>query len=384
MIKSIVVIPFNLPWEWSTDYTNQTAFLLAQDNIVICYMWSEASSIKEYLLKGKFPRFFHKHSKNIYLIYPTLLIPFRRFRVIADVNENISIFLLKTFVKYLEIKNHITKKILWIFDPKLYPLIKKFGEEYFLLYDCVDYIVGTPKTKRERGILTTYERSLVKKANVVTANSIVLQKHLQMIRSDIHLVPQGFRIDSFRKRIINTRKIKRGKRPLIGYLGAVNYRIDYFLLYHLAKNNPLWDFALWGPLLQKDLFTSLQKKYYNKLSKLPNVIRGQSSKSHVPIIVDQFDIGIIPYVKSADFNKYSYPMKVFEYFYLGKPVVSTNILELKRFLGFVTIGNNSQEWKNIIKKILSKKWPEKYIREERRLAEKNSWKSKISEIMKYL
>ena len=67
-MKNIVIIPFNIPWNWSTDYGNQTAFELAKNgNIVICYMLSETYSIKEYLQKRLFPKFIGVYSKNIYL-----------------------------------------------------------------------------------------------------------------------------------------------------------------------------------------------------------------------------------------------------------------------------------------------------------------------------
>jgi len=383
-MKKLIVIPFNIPWEWSTDYTNQTAFILAKDNIVICYMWCEASSIKEYLQKRKFPRFIKRHSKNIYLFYPTLLIPFRRFGEIASINEKISLFLLKVFAKFLETRNRVSKKMLWIFDPKLYPLTQKFGKDYFLLFDCVDYFIGTSRTKSEKKILIKYEHDLVDRADLVTANSVILLKHLQKIRKDVHLVPQGFRVDSFKKHVSNIIKIKRNKRPLIGFLGAINYRIDFDLLYNLAKRNLKWDFALWGPVLEPDLLTPSKQNYYNKLIKLPNVMRGQSDKSGVPGIIRQFDVGMIPYDISIDFNKYCYPMKLFEYFYLGKPVISTQIEELKRFPKFVKIGGNYKDWEKIILGLLSKRRPEKYKEQQKKLAVENGWENKIKIICQLL
>jgi hypothetical protein len=347
-------------------------------------MWCEAFSIKEYLEKRKFPLFIKKYSKNIYLFYPTLLIPFRRFGKITNLNEKLSVFLLKIFVKFLEIKNHFSKKVLWIFDPHLYPLSQIFGSDYFLLYDCVDFFSGTAKTEEVKKLLVKYEHELTKKANLVTANSTVLQNHLQKIRKDIHLVPQGFRVNSFKKLSNNIPKINRAGRPLIGYLGAVNYRIDFNLLYKLATNNPKWDFAVWGPILEKDLLTAAQKGLLKKLIDLPNVIRGESDKTSILGIIKQFDIGIIPYNSSIDFNKYCYPMKLFEYFYLGKPVVSTPIVELKRFPKFVKIGSNYEEWQKNINSILNKSWPHSNITEERILANNNSWEKKVAKICSYI
>jgi len=98
MIKNnLIIIPFNLPWEWSTDYTNQTAYLLSKKNIVICYMWSESFSIKEYLQKLKFPKLIKKHSNNLYLFYPLYVIPFRRFKRVHQLNEFLNVVFLRIF-----------------------------------------------------------------------------------------------------------------------------------------------------------------------------------------------------------------------------------------------------------------------------------------------
>jgi hypothetical protein len=381
VMKRLIVIPFNIPWEWSTDYTNQTAFELAKQNIVICYMWGDSFTIKEYIQKAKIPVLIKRLSKNEYLYYPILFIPFRRFKKIVDINQQINLFFLKILAKLLSVKNNISKIILWIFDPRLYPLSQKFGEDYFLLYDCVDFFHGTARTEEEKKLLIKYEHRLTKKAGLVTANSIVLLKHLQKIRKDIHLVPQGFRyqkLNSTRSKHIDLNL----EHPIIGYVGGVNNRLDTTLLLRLIKNNISWNFVLWGPI-QKYIPIGPNKLYQiSEILNLPNVFSGESGdKKEIPGIISQFDVGIIPYDISQDFNKYCYPMKLFEYFYLGKPVVSTKIIELKRYPNFVKIGKNYNDWEKIIKKLISKPWAKKYKKQERVLAIENIWENKVTKII---
>jgi hypothetical protein len=92
-------------------------------------------------------------------------------------------------------------------------------------------------------------------------------------------------------------------------------------------------------------------------------------------------VGMIPYDISQDFNKFCYPMKLFEYFYLGKPVISTEIMELTRFSDLVKIAKYTSEWEKSIKNIIGKKWPKENILKQRKLALDNSWKNKVNAIV---
>ncbi len=383
MKNNIVVIPFNLPWEWSTDYTNQTAFVLSKKNIVICYMAHEANSIKESLKKGKLPSLIRKISQNIYIFEPIYVIPFRRFNMITKLNSFLNILLLKLLILLLKIRIKTNKKIVWIFDPDLYHVCQALGKSFYVVYDCVDYFAAAhPKRKRE---LLRKEKLLLARVDLIVAISKVLQRHLsKMTTKKVHLVPQGFRIKDFEKIAPSYRNIKRGK-PIIGFAGGVNSRIDYNFLLKLVKRNPNWDFVVWGPLLEKEKFDKYTQKKFEELLITPNVITGKVEKrEQIPGILTQFDVAMIPYDSSQDFNKYCYPMKIFEFFYLGKPVVSTYIEELQRFPDYVKISDSVYQWEKIINDYLSKPWPINYQKGQRKLAEQNSWERKIGTIAEFV
>lgn len=371
--KDIIVIPFNVPWNWSTDYLNQTAFELArQDNIVICYLWADAKSLKEFTVSGKYPKLIKRHSKNIYLVNPTYFIPFRRFKLVANLNSLINLLFLRCFAELVSFIRKTEKKTFWIFDPNLIFIYKYFGKKYFLLYDCVDLFSNAN------------EPYLCKTADLVVANSHVLQNHLSQYRKRIKLVPQGFRISDFQKRKYKIKDLNL-KKPVIGFVGGVNARLDYDLLLNLAQRNPNWNFAVWGPILEKE---KINRETWNKMQKLfslPNVKTGQSKdKKEIPGIISQFDVGMIPYDISQNFNKFCHPMKLFEYFYSGIPVISTPIEELFYFKDLVFIENDYKEWQKSIEKILSKTWPLANKAKQKQLAIRNSWKNKINNILLYV
>jgi UDP-galactopyranose mutase len=249
-----------------------------------------------------------------------------------------------------------------------------------LVYDCVDFFAAAhPERKKE---VLRKERLLLARSDLVVAISRVLQRHLsQMTTKGVYLVPQGFRIKDFKKIKAPPRKIK-GENPLIGFAGGVNTRINYDLLLSLAKRNPKWDFVVWGPLLEKERFDEKTRRKFEKLISLPNIITGEVQKrDQIPSILRQFDVAMIPYDSSQDFNRYCYPMKIFEFFYLGKPTVSTYIEEFERFPKYIKISDSVVGWEKIIKTFLSRPWPKEYQRQQRKLAEENSWDEKVKSIL---
>jgi teichuronic acid biosynthesis glycosyltransferase TuaH len=376
--NSLIFLVCDTPWLWSVDYANQTAIELSRNNLVICYLsadvitWSQISKYR-FILK--------KYCKNLYLYCPFYIIPINRYRF-GKLNLFLNITLVKFLMVIVTCFKKFKRKIFWVFDPNLANIYNFFGKSYLLLYDCVDFFTAS-NTKYANKTMET-EKYVTKTANIVVANSRVLQKHLRKYRKNVSLVPQGFRMDDF--------TVKKGKyidlklkKPVIGFVGGINNRLNTTLLLSLIKNNPKWNFVLWGPI-QKDLPTGSDRlNEINKILKLPNVKTGKSDdKKEIPGIISQFDIGIIPYDVTQDFNKFCYPMKVFEYFYLGKPVVSTNIVELHRFPKFVKIGNSAQDWEEIIKNLLLKKWSKKNIGEEKKVSEANNWKNKIRTIIEHI
>lgn len=379
-----IVIPLIHDWDWTADFQRQTGLTLAKNKNTIVALELHKKFIKFRRLIFSRENPVKKRGKNLYLVTPFHPLPFERFEKIFEANEKLSYILL---IIWMRIKFRSRKKmILWLFYPKHYWLLayfKKYAKGKFItVFDCVDYFSATSdKAKRE---MRNQEKKLIVSSDIVVANSKVLLEHCKKVRKDVYLVPQGFLLDDFESHPKPSKKISK-KKPVIGYVGGINNRLDYGLIISLARNNPGWNFIIWGPR-QKDSIdknSGINKKIKTLLS-LPNVTHGVfKNKKDIPGLIAQFDIGIVPYTK-ADFNTYCYPMKLFEYFYKGKPVVSTPIKELERFPKFVKIGKTTKDWERHIKFLLSKPWPETYKKEQKKLAEQNSWEEKIEAISNLL
>jgi hypothetical protein len=271
------------------------------------------------------------------------------------------------------------RKIFWIFDPIFYPLLKYF--KGITLYDCVDLVAN--KNQRVYRLLKKHEKKLIKSVNYFFVNSQSLKEKHCKVKEPVKVLPQGFCIDVYQNPL-SVKKRLGVKKPIIGFLGAINQRINFNLVYNLVKRNPDWNFVFWGSIQDNDIYDlNKTSEWIDKLLKLYNFIFGKSkNRNEVPDIVKQFDVGIIPYDSSQEINYYCYPMKLFEYFYENKPVVSSDIKEVKRFTKLVSVAKDTKEWEKKIKYCLSNPLSPKIKKDQKRLAENNSWENKIYQILK--
>jgi glycosyltransferase involved in cell wall biosynthesis len=118
-------------------------------------------------------------------------------------------------------------------------------------------------------------------------------------------------------------------RPRLGYLGNVQGRISLAMLFELLAKHPDWQFLSFG--LQKSLM-------------LPNEhVLSWRSQSELPGILDALDVGLLPYDCSDPKNLHCVPLKLFDYFARGMPVVSTPIVYLRQYEDIVYLGSTADE-----------------------------------------
>jgi glycosyltransferase involved in cell wall biosynthesis len=372
MMRDNAIIMFSsIPWEWSADYFRQTALQLSRHNGVYGFIWHNPLTIKEALAKRIPIKVFDKPVQRVCLYTAWLWLPMRRYPLIFWLNYQLNIWAFYLWV-WFKVFNY--KKLVWIFDPGLWEAASWFSRSGVeVIYDCLDYFGGRLQG-RVRKQFELLEKDLLLRATLVVANSQVLVTHCRRFRKDVSLVPQGFTVEAFGQR---TPIRQDTSNMVLGYVGGINSRLNYDLLLELASNNPQWEFILWGPMQFSD--HDLLRQKFKVLTMLPNVKTGSSTRSEMGSLMARLTLGIIPY-REDDFEKYSFPMKLFEYFYYGLPVVSTPIEELRHYSKWVSIGNTASQWKKLIADKLKKPYTlkEKMILND--LALSHSWEHKIKVI----
>jgi len=365
MLKNqLIIMPIDESWDHSADFLRQTALTLSSQNQVIIYDQKNAY----FFLKKKERLVYPKH-KNIEFHQVKYFLPFRRFLFLEKLNRLFSFW-------FLLYQHRFSKKIVWIFYPNYYDLAKIKNRSIINLYDCVDYCEDFDK-----------EIKLIKNVNYFFVNSLALQKlHQNKNKEAIYIDAQGFFLPDEKK--VKEAKLKKNK-PIIGFVGGINYRLDFVLLNQLIKNNPQWHFVFYGPkqkFLKEDILFRTEF-WLKKIKKYQNVTFGKSKNRYeVYGLIKKIDVAIIPYNPKITFNKYCYPMKVFEYLYFQKPVVSSDIKELNsdKFKKLVKIAKKYKDWNKNIQDFLNNNHSSTDAQQGQKLAISNSWQQKINKIMKII
>ena len=371
--NGLVIIPFGFPWDWVCDFEKQTALQLAKKNIVIAFFPFYGITLKMWGL-SKSLRFTYRASRNIIVFKPLYIIPFPTIPLLHWLNQYIALIELKIWIK-----NHYDdkKKILWMFPYQLFPKPDSYGNDFLKVYDCIDFL--PPEHQKD-------ELSVVKQSDVIFTNSSVLYKQKKRFHPNIYSVPLGFDDGSFTKNSIrqNIFRFRNIPKPWIVYAGNINERLDYNFLEIVIKNLPSASFLFIGPLVEGK-YSKQVKLSFKTLLAHPNVYHvGKIPRNQLGFVYKNARVGLIPYDTSSLFNKYSYPMKIMEYFLHGLAVVATKIDELQKFKSYIDIVETPEEAVQKIRVRLKRGVSNKYKKWAHRIAMENTWEKKVHAEMKIL
>lgn len=166
-----------------------------------------------------------------------------------------------------------------------------------------------------------------------------------------------------------------GPRPVVGYVGSLNFWFDAEAVRRAAVDHPEWDFILVGP--RTGTFPGSQ------LDALPNVrFIGEVSHDEVPEWLGRFDVATIPFQR-IPLTEATNPVKLYEYFACGMPVVSTRLPEVERYAGLVQLFDSPDGFTAAVERAMDEKDPGK--RSARRaVAEREGWSVRCRDLIRVL
>ena len=146
------------------------------------------------------------------------------------------------------------------------------------------------------------------------------------------------------------------------------------------KSYPEFSFVVIGKLSIKS------NELYAKLKKSLNFnYLGFKKSSYLAAYLENFALCLIPY-STQSYGQSAFPVKINEYLFLGKPVVTTNLpaLEDLNKENLIYLSKDDNQFLNNIKKAVHEGKNEEFTKKRVEYAMKNSWQEKLPVLIKII
>ena len=205
-------------------------------------------------------------------------------------------------------------------------LLSHFRDKFFLAHIQMDYAERSAESHVRASDIT-----------LAIPHSVYHQQRARF-GEKVHLIPQVLDLRHFQAAdgapLEPSPALDSFPRPRLGYLGPANQQVNKPLISQLLQLRPDWHFVSVGPQRALPLANA-------------HAVPWQSNRE-LAKYARAFDVGFMPYDCFDEEKLHCLPLKLFEYFALGLPVVATPILELREFEDLVYFGDTAKELEQAI------------------------------------
>lgn len=278
--------------------------------------------------------------------------------------------------------------ILWLLRPYQADQIGCYGEKLVVYHVTDEYSAYPSVTDREA--FRRAEEALLRRADLVIVTAPALLNSRRPLNAHTYLVPNAVDYEEFQHRLaqlsLPPARMAGLPRPRLGYVGALNEKVDYALLAEVARRRPSWHIVLVG---LRDLASEPHKA--DVLDGLTNVHwLGAVSVTDVPGAIAGLDVCLLPYERNpwtANIDS----LKLYEYLACGRPVVSTDVPTAHLFdresaqvgVPLVRVADTPEAFVAQIEAALAESGPEATAA-RRRAAAANTWEQRVAQIEQLL
>lgn len=225
----------------------------------------------------------------------------------------------------------------WFYDPMAVTSFAGQLGEIATVYDCMDELAQfrfAPPEIRKR------EQELLARADVVFTGGRGLYESKRKSHSNCHFYGCGVDVTHFgRARLTETvvpAELAALSKPVLGYIGVIDERMDYELIARLADAEPSWSVVMVGPVCKVD---------DSVLPRRPNLHwLGRREYSELPGCAKGFDVCLMPFALN-EATEFINPTKTLEYMATGRMIVSTAVPDVvSNFSSVVKIGRNPDQF----------------------------------------
>jgi glycosyltransferase involved in cell wall biosynthesis len=262
----------------------------------------------------------------------------------------------------------------WFYDPMGVPAFLGQMNEIGVVYDCMDEL---SKFRGAPPQIKTREQKLLAAADVVFTGGRKLWESKKLHNENCYFYGCGVDVAHFgQAREAGTKipdDIAPLRKPVLGYFGVIDERMDYDLLVKLAEANPDWSIAMVGPHVKVD-----------KLPQCPNLHwLGQKNYAELPAYCKAFDVCMMPFALN-EATEFINPTKALEYMATGKPIVSSAVADVvTNFGSVVNIAGTHEQFISLCRKAIEKPDAER-IEAGITKASENSWDSIVAQLEQHV
>ena len=312
-----------------------------------------------------------KNSDDIYNYTPFSLLPYLKLMILDNLwfAKHSLNFTLPSLKNILFKAGFSTVDVLFVNNIKLISIIDLIEIKDQIITRISDNFSGFSHNPAN---ILELEKFVVKKSDSVFCTTNNLLEKIKFINKNSHLLPNGVDYQKFAGFHDEPDELKKIPGKKVIYVGTISNWFDFELLASASEEMQDLSFVIIGPIYTKDVDIFNKNKYRNIY------YLGPRNYDLIPNYLSNCDCGIIPFKVNKLTNDVS-PIKMFEYFAAGLPIVSSGISQVKPFSEAVYIYNNKNEFTKCIRKSIeeSKDKKEYYFK----IARENSWETRFEKII---
>ncbi len=238
-----------------------------------------------------------------------------------------------------------------------------------LIYYCMDDFATLPGV--DWHMVEALEAEVIARADVVLVNSPAVGELARFAGRRVTAFPHGVEFQRFNAAAAGPDAEVRAlvhdlPRPILGFAGYLDQRIDIELLVKVAQQRP------GSLLLVGEVATSLEP-----LRALPNVLAvGYVPYTEVPRYLAACDVLLAPYVRNSTTAALQ-PLKILEYLATGAPVVATRLPALEPLASLVDLAPDHATFLRCVQDALAN--PNRQREARVRYAQEHSWENRARE-----
>jgi glycosyltransferase involved in cell wall biosynthesis len=259
----------------------------------------------------------------------------------------------------------------WIYTPMALDLLQRLDAGR-VVYDVMDDLSGFLDAPEG---LALRQRRLLDEADLVFTGGRSLHRFAVTQRQhDVHLFPSGVETAHYAPA-----RAARGERtrtrPVAGYVGVIDERMDLDLVGALAEALPDWTIRMVGPINKIDAATVPRRDNLE--------YPGRKDYAELPEVMAGFDVALMPFALNEATRSIS-PTKTLEYLAAGLPIVSTRVADVVAdYSSLVHLADDAQGFATACRVALEEH-PDELERSSRRVLGRQEWDTIASRMVQLI